>query len=343
MINDIVVKAHDLLLAAVQFFGGNQSLGEVLFLVAFAFAMFQVFAGFAILGGWLERKLIARVHSRVGPIYNGPFGLLQTVADAVKFLKKEVIFPVGSDRKLFVLAPLLMFLTSFVSVIFLPLASFTLISSPYSLLIILALLSLTPIAILTGAWASNSKYSTLGGLRSAGMTMAYEVLLAVAVASIILTTHSFSIIEIVAYQQTHGMWMVFIQPVAFVLFMIAAVASVERNPMDLTEAESELVGGWKTEYGAVYFSLTLLGEYVKLLIMTILISCLFLGGWTDFAGEFGFVIKILLLTMFMIYIRATAMRLRIDQLLHQLWTKLIPLAFLNFLITIGVLKMLGGA
>lgn len=321
--------------------GSPPLLGEVVFVALYASMLFNVFAGYAMFGGLLERKLIARVHSRIGPMYTGPFGLLQTAADALKFLKKEVIFPKGSDHFIFVLSPLLMITTSFLATIFIPIGSFTLIQSEYSLLIVLALLSLTPLSILLGSWASNSKYSTLGGLRAAGMTMAYEVLLAVSAASIIYTTHSFSIIEIVQYQQAHT-WLLLLQPVAFILFLIAAVASVERNPFDLAEAESELVGGWRTEYGGVYFSFTLLAEYVKLLVTIILLSCLFLGGWLDAGGEIGFVIKILILTMFMMYIRATAVRIRIDQLLSTVWTKMIPLAFLNFIITVGVLAMLGG-
>jgi NADH-quinone oxidoreductase subunit H len=268
---------------------------------------------------------------------------LQTAADALKFLKKEIIYPQGSDRALFAAAPFIMFSTAFVAVLFIPLGSFLLIDSEYSLLIVLALLSFSPIAILAGSWASNSKYSTLGGLRAAGMTMAYEVLLTVAVASVILTTHSFSIAGIVQFQQTHGIWLVVMQPVIFILFLIAVTASVERNPFDLTEAESEIVSGWKTEYGGVYFSFTLLAEYVKLLVSVILISCLFLGGWMDAGGDVGFILKILLLSILMMYIRATALRLRMDQLLHTIWTKFVPLAFVNFIVTISILRMVGGA
>jgi NADH-quinone oxidoreductase subunit H len=326
--------------ATLSTFGAS---GEVIFLIIVAIAVFLMFALYAMSAGLLERKLIGRVHSRIGPMYTGPGGVLQTVADALKLLRKEIIYPVGSDRAVFTLAPVIMFLTAYMSVLFVPLGSFIIIDSQYSLLIVLALLSLSPVAVLVGSWASNSKYSTLGGLRSAAMTMAYEVLLAVAIASIILTTHSFSIIEIVRWQADAGVWLVFVQPFAFALFIIAAVASVERNPMDLTEAESELVSGWKTEYGGAYFSITLLAEYVKLLITVILISSLFFGGWADFAGEIGFAVKVFIFTALMIYIRATAMRLRIDQLLHDLWTRLIPLAFLNFIVTFGVLAALGGA
>jgi NADH-quinone oxidoreductase subunit H len=315
------------------------------FIIAFilGLVLFLVCAGYAIMAGYIERKYIGRIHSRIGPMYTGPAGILQTAADALKFIRKEVIFPVGSDRVLFTIAPVLMILTHLAALAFVPLGSYTPIATPYGLIIVIAILSLTPIGILVGSWASNSKYSTLGGLRSAGLTMAYEVLLAVAIASVILTTHSMSITEIVGFQDTHGVWLLFLQPLAFALFFIAAVASVERNPLDLTEAESELVNGWRTEYGGVYFSLTLLAEYIKLLVMCILLVVLFMGGWSDWTGEIGFILKIVALTVLMIAIRATAMRYRMDQLLHDLWTRLIPLAFINIIVTIIVLRIVGGA
>jgi NADH-quinone oxidoreductase subunit H len=342
-ISDIVNASHDLTVGLLTGFGLHAQLAEIAFIALWASTLFNIVALYAMFGGQLERKLIARTHSRIGPMYTGPYGLLQTAADALKFLKKEIIFPRGSDRKLFVLAPIIMTLTAFLSLVFVPIGSFVLIQSEYSLLFVLALLSFTPIAILVGSWASNSKYSTLGGLRSAAMTMAYEVLLAVAVASIILTTHSFSIVGIVQWQQQHGIWLAFAQPVAFILFLIAAVASVERNPFDIPEAESELVSGWRTEYGGVYFSLTLLAEYVKLFVTLVLTACLFFGGWMDFGGDIGFLLKLLVLTMFMMYIRATALRMRIDQLFTAAWGRLVPLAFLNFIATVGILAMLGGA
>jgi NADH-quinone oxidoreductase subunit H len=342
-ISAIASFAHDLVASILVSLGVSAGVADIIFLCMIAAALFTACALFAMFGGLAERKLIARVHSRIGPYYVGPHGLLQTLADMLKFLKKEVIFPVGSDRKLFIAAPLIMVLPAFLSFIFLPIGTFTIINSQYSLLFVLALLSLSPIAILIGAWASNSTYSTLGGLRSAAMTMAYEVLIAVSISSIILTTRSFSIIEIVNYQHNLGIWLVFIQPLAFLLFLVAAVASVERNPFDITEAESELVSGWKTEYGGVYFSFTLLAEYVKLLATVILIASLFFGGWMDWGGETGFLLKIILLVLLMIVERATALRLRIDQLLQDVWTKMIPAAFLNFIITVGILMMLGGA
>lgn len=313
---------------------------EWLYLTALAFMTFNMFALFATFGGLLERKLIARVHSRIGPMYTGPGGLLQTIADMLKFLRKEALFPKGADRPLFRLAPILLAVPPFLAVLFVPIGSLAIVRSEYSLLFALALLSFSPIAVLVGSWASNSKYATLGGLRAAGMTMSYEVLLGVAAASVALTVGSMDIVEIARYQHAHGVWLAAVQPLAFLLFLFAAIASVERNPFDLVEAESELVSGWKTEYSGAYFSLTLLGEYVKLLVTGFLFASLFLGGWLGFSGDIGFVVKALLFVVLMFYVRATAMRLRLDQIFRKVWLYMIPLGLLNFIVTIAVLEVL---
>jgi NADH-quinone oxidoreductase subunit H len=203
-------------------------------------------------------------------------------------------------------------------------------------------LGVAPIAILVGSWASNSKYSTLGGLRSAGMMMSYEVLVIVAAASVALHANTLSIAELILYQQSTGVWFIFMQPVAGILFLIGLIASVERNPFDLVEAESELVAGWKTEYGGVYFSFTLLAEYLKLLASAFLFAAIFLGGATGTFGDFGFLLKVLFFSILMFYIRATALRLRIDQIFEKVWRELIPIGMVNFLITNVVLVFGGG-
>jgi len=310
----------------------------LVFLVMNAFLCFTLFALFGIFGGWVERKLIARVHSRRGPIYTGPFGLLQNIADLLKFLKKEVLFPKGADRILYRIAPILLVVPTFIAIMFVPIGTYTIVRHEYSLLFALALLGIGPVAVLIGSWASNSKYSTLGGLRAAGMTMSYEVLLGVAAASVALATGTFDIVHIVEYQISSGWWLAARQPLAFVLFLIGIIASVERNPFDLVEAESELVSGWKTEYGGVYYSLTLLAEYAKLFVTSLLFVSLFLGGGSDAI----FFLKVFIISLLMFYIRATAFRLRLDQVLAKVWHTLIPLGLLNFIITISVQYVVGG-
>lgn len=304
-----------------------------------ALLLFNICALFATFGGLFERKVIARSHSRLGPMYTGPFGLLQTVADLLKFLRKEIIYPRGSDRFLFVATTFMLTIPSFLAFVVVPIGSFVIIQSDYSLLIALVLLSISPIAILAGSWASNSKYSTLGGLRAAGMTMSYEVLLGIAVASVALTAGSLDIVTIAAYQAEKGMWFAAMQPIAFILFLVGAVASVERNPFDLVEAESELVSGWKTEYGGIYFGLILLAEYIKLLVVALLLASLFLGGWHGALGDIGFMLKAGAFILVMFYIRATAFRMRLDQVLAKVWLRMIPLGLVNFILTIGVMEV----
>jgi len=316
------------------------TLGDTLFAIAIGFMLFGAGATFAILAGWLERKAIGRIHSRIGPQYTGPLGVLQTAADAVKFLRKEVIIPEGADRVLFKIAPVLLLLAPLVAFAIIPFGSFVLTDSPYALVFALALLGLSPIAIIIAAWSSNSKYSTLGGLRAAGMLMSYEVVLVLAAASVALSAGTLSITGIVAFQAAHGLFL-YLQPVAAVLFIIALVANVERNPFDLLEAESELVGGWRTEYGGVWFSLTLLGEYLKLLASTFLFIHLFLGGAMTRGGDLSFLLLAALVVALMYAVRATAMRLRLDQILDHVWTRLIPLAILNAAGTILVLTIVG--
>ncbi len=314
--------------------------GDALFAASVAFTIFGVGAGFAIVAGWLERKAIGRIHSRIGPQYTGPSGSLQTAADAVKFLRKEVIIPEGADRALFKTAPILLLLAPFAALAVIPFGSFLLTDSPYSLVLALALLGLSPVAIIIAAWSSNSKYSTLGGLRAAGMLMSYEVVLVLAAASVALTAGTLSITGIAAFQADNGLFL-YLQPIAAVLFIIALVANVERNPFDLLEAESELVGGWRTEYGGVWFSLTLLGEYLKLLASTFLFIHLFLGGAMTRGGDISFLLLTVVVVALMYAIRATAMRLRLDQILDHVWTKLIPFAILNAAGTILVLTIVG--
>jgi len=315
--------------------------GDFLSIVAVATAIFGAGALFAIFGGYVERKVIARVHSRVGPQYTGPAGSLQTIADAVKFLRKEVLFPEGSDRVLYRIAPLIMFLAPFAAFAVIPFGSLAVSDSPVSLVIALALLGFTPLAIVVAAWASNSKYSTLGGLRAAGMMMSYEVVLVLSAASVALSAGSLRITDIASYQAEHGIFLL-TQPLAAVLFLIALVASVERNPFDLLEAESELVGGWRTEYGGVWFSITLLAEYLKLLAAVFLFVHLFAGGSRTAFGDVSFLIVAAVVTLLMFVIRATAMRLRMDQILDHVWTRLVPLAIVNAAATIGLVVWLGG-
>ena len=293
-------------------------------------------AAFAMFIGLFERKFIGRMHSRYGPNTVGPFGTLQTAADAVKFMQKDIVIPKYADKVLFVASPVLMTLLPFFILAFLPWGKFSFISSPYDLLIVFALIALNPVLILAATWASNSKYSALGGFRAATQILAYEGVLFLAILPVVFASGSFRIADIVASQS--NFWFVLTQPFAFILFLFAAIAVSERQPFDLPEAESELVQGWLTEYGGPFFAVILLGQYIMLYVAAFLVGALFFGGWGGVFGWAGFAVKVFIATLIFIISRATYFRLRLDQLLSFSWKFLIPLGFANFIISLIVLQ-----
>ncbi len=319
------------------------------FVIGYAMFASAVLGGFAYFAAWVERKLIARSQSRYGPMHPGPGGILINLADMIKLLSKEDIVPDGADVILFKWAPVAMAAILFFTFILLPLSKTAiLVDQSFSMILPVAFLSLIPIAILVAGWASNSKYTYMGALRSAALTMAYEIPLLLSVAGLVIMTGSFNVVEIATLQES-GMWFVFLQPLGFLIFMIAVVATAERIPFDLPFAESELVAGWKTEYTGIRYMLTLLAEYGVILITSIIAVLLFFGGWSgpssmpglpfSIPGEFWLLFKVAIFAFFYIWMRATFPRLRIDQLLDICWKYLIPLAFVNIGIAI-VVKMI---
>jgi len=231
------------------------------------------------------------------------------------------------------IVPVLMVALPFTILAVIPFGKASVWSFSYDLLFIVALLAINPILILLGAWAGNSKYNTLGGLRAASQILAYEGVFFLSLIPIVYASGSFSIVEIVQYQQQHT-WLLFLQPVSFVLFLVALIAISERQPLDLPEAESEIVQGWMTEYGGVFFAMILLAQYVTLWVGAVSFAVLFLGGWGGMFGIFGFMVKIALGVLLFIYSRATYFRLRLDQLLDFTWRGLIPLGIINMLFII---------
>lgn len=305
-------------------------LGITVFISAVAISVFG--AVFAMIIGLIERKLIGRIHSRYGPTMVGPFGSLQTAADAIKFMQKEILIPRLAHALLFLAAPILMIVLPFVAFAFLPWGPFTFINSDYDVFAIVAILALNPILILIAAWASNNKYSAIGGLRAVSQTLAYEVLLFVALLAVFFASGSFRLSDIVAAQRE--LWFIATQPVAFVLLLFALIAISERQPLDLPEAESEIVQGWLTEYGGPLFAIILLSQYMTLYIIAFASAVLFFGGWIGPFGWWGFAVKIFFAALIFMVSRATYFRLRLDQLLNLSWRFLVPLGFANFFVTI---------
>ena len=310
---------------------------------------------------WLERKISAAVQQRIGPEYAGALGVLQPMADGLKLVFKEDIIPARADGLLFTLGPVLVLIPVILSWLVVPFGQHLLISNVgIGIFLWIALSSIQPIGLLMSGYASNNKYSLLGGLRAAAQSISYEIPLALAVLAVVMMSNSLSTVDIVNQQSGAGIlsWNIWRQPVGFVIFWICALAECERLPFDLPEAEEELVAGYQTEYSGMKFALFYLGSYINLVLSALLVSVLYLGGWgfpvpvewlagwlgqsvdaplvqviTASVGIVMTVLKAYLLVFFAILLRWTVPRVRIDQLLDLGWKFLLPIALVNLLVT----------
>ncbi|MGD0922019.1 MAG: NADH-quinone oxidoreductase subunit NuoH [Terriglobia bacterium] len=257
------VQAHPLILATVKI---------VIVLL--------VLAGLVAYLVYLERKVLAFIQARLGPMRVGPWGLLQPVADGIKLLLKEDLIPAGADRWVFLLAPVISIVAAFTVFAAVPFAgNFFITDINIGILFILAVSSLGIYGIILGGWSSNSHYPLLGALRSSAQLVSYEVAAGMAIVGVLLISNSLSMVEIVQNQQKMGVWNVFLQPVAFVIYVIATLAETNRNPFDLPEAESELTAGFHTEYSGFRFALYFLAEYTNMVLVSCIAVTLFFGGW----------------------------------------------------------------
>jgi NADH-quinone oxidoreductase subunit H len=307
---------------------------------------------------YYERKVLAAMQDRMGPTRSGPKGLLQPLADGVKLLGKEDLIPAAADKWVFWFAPLIVFVTAVVGVAVIPFGgtihvfgqdiNLFITDLNVGALFVLAFGSIGVYGIILGAWASANRYSLLGGLRSAAQVISYEIILGLSLVGIFILTGSLSLREIqIAQQGTISIfgldvsnWYVITQPVAFIIFMIAAVAETNRAPFDLPEAETELVSGFHTEYSAFRFSFYFLGEYISMIVISLFASTLFLGGTNGPGSEqywgLGIVwllVKTILFLFFYIWLRATLPRFRYDQLMGIAWKVLLPAVLLNIMLT----------
>lgn len=283
---------------------------------------------------WLERRLLAVWQDRYGPNRVGPFGLLQVVADAIKMFFKEDWIPPFADRIIFVLAPAIIITTILLGFALVPWAeNFVVFDSSVGLLAFLSLSSLGVYSVALGGWSSQNKYALLGGIRSVGQMIAYEVFMGLSLMGVVAKTGSFRLIDIVNAQT--DMWNIFPQFLGFVVFYIAALAETHRLPFDLPEAESELVAGFHSEYSGLKFGMFFVGEYMGITLMSAMMVLLFFGGWQGpfFPPIVWFLIKTMLLIGTFILIRASLPRPRIDQLIVFGWCVLLPLALVNLLVT----------
>jgi len=309
----------------------KSSLAIILSYVGFVATLFTIFLLFGI---WLERKLIARIQSRYGPTYIGPFGLLVNIADFIKLLSKEDLIPIGASKFLFKYTPLILASIPFIILLLLPYSpNGYIINQSYSLILPLAFIVIVPSIILLSGYSQNNKYSYIGALRSAAQQLAYEIPLVLSLLSVAIFTKTFNLLEIVEMQKNG--WLIFYLPLSFIIFFISAIASTERIPFDIPFAENELVAGWKTEYSGIRYALTLEFEYGMVLIVSLLSSLIFFGGWLNLEflpKEISLIAKSLLIVLIFFILRAAFPRYRIDQLLKISWKILIPLSVINLAI-----------
>ncbi len=294
---------------------------------------------------YAERKVLAVMQLRRGPNVVGPFGLLQPFADGLKLLMKETIIPAGANRVLFIMAPMLTFILAMLAWAVIPVNSGWVLSDiNVGVLYLFAISSLGVYGIIIAGWASNSKYAFLGALRSAAQMVSYEVSIGLVIITVLLCVGSLNLSRIVEAQKT--VWFVIPLLPMFVIYFISALAETNRSPFDLPEGESELVGGYFTEYSSMTFALFFLGEYANMILMSAMGSILFLGGWLppfDIApfnwvpGPIWFALKICFLLFGFLWVRATFPRFRYDQLMRLGWKIFLPFSLFYVVLVAGVL------
>ncbi len=326
----------------------------VVVMASLVIAMYATFA---------ERKVAAILQDRRGPNRAGPFGILQPLADGLKLFFKEEIIPNFSSKFLFIMGPALAMLTAVMTSAVIPWGdkvqffgrdiSLQIADINIGILYVFGVVSLGVYGIMIGSWASNNKFSLMGGLRAASQIISYELAMGISLIALLMVTETLSLKEMVLQQQT-GYWNIVYQPLGFLIFLICAFAECNRTPFDLPEAENELIGGYHTEYSSMKLGFFLFSEYINMFISSVIMSTLFFGGYDcPFLDESNFspniaaligvgalMIKVVFFLFFFMWVRWTIPRFRYDQLMHLGWRILIPLALFNMLVTGGVILYL---
>jgi len=334
----------------------NSPLLFVAAMLAKILVVFGVTMGIVAYATWVERKVIGHMQTRLGPMRTGWHGLLQPIADGLKLFFKEDIIPTEASKVPFILAPMMILIPSLITIAVVPFGgdfSFVYQGKTYlvplqvtdlniGMLYILAMAGLGIYGITLAGWASNSKYSLLGGVRAAAQMISYELAAGLAIVAIFMLSETLSLRGIVAQQsESIFSWYIWKQPLAFCLFVITGMAEINRTPFDMPEAESELVSGFCTEYSSMKYALFFMAEYANMIVVASLISTLFLGGWAGPTpwGPVNLLGKVFFFMFFFMWVRATMPRVRYDQLMYLGWKVFLPLALLNIVIT-GVVVVL---
>lgn len=319
---------------------------EMLIIVFKTVVVVSVFMLFVMYAQYFERKVIGHMQARLGPMRVGWHGILQPIADSLKLFLKEDIIPSSSDKPIFYIAPIIGVIAAIGSLAVIPLwQGLAVADLNIGILYILALSSVGAYCVILGGWASNSKYSFLGGLRSSAQVISYEIALGLSLVGVMMMAKSANLSDIVKAQSEH--WFIWDQPLACFVFVMSAIAETNRAPFDLTEAETELVAGFATEYSGMRWALFFMAEYASMFVMTALGTICFLGGWNGpsfgifayFPGIVWFALKVFGCIFVYFWIRATLPRYRYDQLMNLGWKIFIPLALANIVVT-GLVKII---
>lgn len=334
MINNIFHNGAELIRNILSFIGFNSFFINLIMSVVYFIAVAAVVTFNIIIILWIDRRVSAFFQERIGPNRVGPLGLLQPINDAVKLIGKESIIPAAVDKTVYKLAPIFIFTVTMMLYAVLPYGeNLFAVNINVGILYFTAISSTSTLAILMAGWGSNNKYSLLGGMRTIAQIISYEIPLCFSMLGIVMLSGTLNLNEIVASQ--NRIWYILLQPVAFIIFIIAALAELNKSPFDMMEAEQEIVAGYHTEYTGMRFALFFMAEYANLFVMAALGVTLFFGGWH---GPFlpswvWFMLKTYIMIFFLLWLRWTLPRARIDKMMQFNWKYLIPIAIGNVFVT----------
>ena len=331
---------RDLIVSLLSWFLPPWIIGIVMFLIGITFLL--VFMTVVVMSlVYLERRVIAFMQDRLGPNRVGPHGLLQTVADVVKLLSKEDIIPTNADRPTFLLAvPAAVIPSLMIYAVIQWSPGMVLADLNIGFIYILAVSSLTTISVVMAGWGSNNKYALLGAMRAAAQMISYEIPIVMSLVGVAMIVGSAQISKIIDFQINSSVWLIFIQPLGFLIYFISSLAELNRTPFDLMEADSEIVAGYHIEYSGMRFALFFLAEYLNAFAAVAVAVTIFFGGWSGpiLPPYIWFVLKCYLLFFVLLWLRGTLPRVRVDQLMGLAWKGMVPLALANILLTgVGML------
>ena len=311
----------------------NSPISLLLSLLLFTVILSVMLSLFAYTFGWAERKIIARIQARRGPTYVGKYGFFQNFADLVKLLSKESVTLTEADRPIFKSVLPLLVAIFFLMLVFIPFdSSFVGIGASMALIILFLLLSFTPLLVLLAGWSSGNKFGFISSQRSVVMLVSYEIPLIIVLSTVAMLSHSFDLSAIVQAQKT--VWFAALMPLGFLIFFIVLLAELERPPFDIREADSELIAGWMTDLSAPSYAIVLLLDYMRVFVGSLLLAILFLGGWNGpiLPSAAWMAVKVIAISVAVVFIRASTVRMRLDKLLKLGWKYLLPLSIINFLL-----------